>query len=295
MKTIKYIIITPAKNESVYVKHTIESVINQTINPLKWIIVDDGSNDSTSEIVKSYLDNYSFIKLLQREKSDLRNFGSKVYAIREGFKELNELEYDFYCNLDADVSFEPNYFETLLKKFEENPKLGICGGKVYDLIDGSFVEQMSGLHSVAGPVQFFRKQCYEEIGGYQPSPIGLVDAIAEVTARMKGWETTTFPEIIVNHHRKTSSENNNSYNIALREGKTDYHLGYHPIWHLLRTIARIETSPILIGSILRTYSFLKCYLIKEKRIVNEEFISFIRKEELKKIKDKIKSLLGNNA
>ena len=290
MSLNRYIIITPAKNEVQFIEKTIYSVINQTVKPLEWIIVDDGSSDSTSEIAKKYSDTYSFIKLIQREKNGSRNFGSKVFAIREGFKEINKLEYDFYCNLDADVSFEPDYFETLLMKFEKNTKLGICGGKVYDLVDGSFIKQKSSDQSVAGPVQFFRKQCYEEINGYKSSPIGLVDAIAEVTARMRGWETKTFPELIVKHHRKMSSANNTIYTIALREGKTDYHLGYHPIWHLLRSFARINSLPIILGSILRTYSFLKCNINKEERIVDEEFIRFIRKEEFKKIKDKIKSV-----
>lgn len=286
----RYIIITPAKNEAQFIEKTINSVINQTVKPLAWIIVDDGSSDSTSEIVKKYTDTYSYIQLVQREKNDSRNFGSKVFAIREGFKEINELEYDFYCNLDADVSFEPNYFETLLKKYDEDPILGICGGRVYDLVDGKFIEQKSSDESVAGSVQFFRKKCYEEIDGYQPSPIGLVDAIAEVTARMKGWETKTFTDVLVKHHRKMSSANNTNYTIALREGRTDYHLGYHPIWHILRSFERIVTAPIILGSILRTFSFAKCYWVKEKRIVDAEFINFIRKEELKKIRVKLKSL-----
>ncbi len=291
MNNFKYIIITPAKNEEKYIEKTILSVINQTVLPLKWVIVDDGSTDSTSDIVKRYLKDHAFIKLVQKEKTDTRNFGNKVFAIREGFKEISNLDYNFYCNLDADVSFEPDYFERLLKKFEINPKLGICGGKVYDLVNNHFIKQQSGENSVAGPIQFFRKECYIEINGYTFSKVGLVDAIAEVTARMRGWETKTFPEIVVKHHRRTSSENNNNYKIALREGKTDYHLGYHPSWHLLRSVARIGTPPIILGSILRTFSFAKCYWVKEKRTVNKEFINFIRKEELNKIKDKIKSIL----
>lgn len=294
MSLNKYIIITPAKNEALFIRFTLESVINQSIKPLLWLIVDDGSIDSTTEIVQEYIYKYSFIRLVRREKSGLRNFGSKVYAIREGFRALGKVEYDFYCNLDADVSFEPNYFETLLRRFDENPNLGICGGRVHDLIDGSFIAQKSSDNSVAGPIQFFRKQCYEEINGYKPSPIGLVDAVAEVTARMKGWETKTYSELAVKHHRKMSSANNNNYNIAIREGKTDYHIGYHPIWHLLRSFARIGNTPIILGSLLRTFSFAKCYWAKEKRIVDGEFIGFIRKEELKKIKDKIKSILRIN-
>lgn len=294
MSKDKYIIITPAKNEAKFVRYTLESVINQTIKPLKWIIVDDGSTDSTPDIINDYVSKYSFIKLVQRDKTDSRNFGSKVHAIREGFKELPDLEYDYYCNLDADVSFEPDYFEKLLNKFETNSKLGICGGKVYDLVNDHFVRQQSGEDSVAGPIQFFRKECYEEINGYTYSKVGLVDAIAEITARMRGWETKTFPELIVKHHRKTSSANNNKYSTALREGKTDFYLGYHPVWHIIRSIARIHTSPFIIGSILRTYSFILCYLTKEERNISLEFISFIRKEEFKKIKNTLNTLFANS-
>lgn len=97
-------LITPARNEEAYIVKTIQSLINQTILPKKWIIVSDGSTDRTDDIVKRYEANYDFIQLLRREPDTSRNFASKVYAIQAGFKLLNGIEYDFIGNLDADVS-----------------------------------------------------------------------------------------------------------------------------------------------------------------------------------------------
>ncbi len=281
-KMAKYIIITPAKNEEKYIELTIQSVIKQTVLPMKWIIVDDGSTDNTASIVRNYSEKYSFIRLVQLPFRKERHFAGKVYAIQEGFKHVEDVDYKFYCNLDGDVSFDPNYFEYLLNEFAKNPKLGICGGKVYDKIKDKFIAQKSGLDSVAGPVQFFRRECYENIGGYIPSELGLVDAVAEVTARMKGWETKTFPALIIKHHRKVSSAKNNSLQIAFREGLTDYHLGFHPLWHLLRSYSRLWSDPIFIGSIIRTVSFFNCYLTRKKRLVNTMFVEYIRHEERQK-------------
>ena len=134
----------------------------------------------------------------------------------------------------------------------------------------------------------FRRSCYEEIGGYTPSKNGLVDAIAEVTARMKGWQTHTFSEIKVHHNRKTGSENRNIFLSTLREGKMDYLFGLHPIFHIGRSIQRIKFYPVFLGSVFRTSSFIFHYIKRTKRPVNEDFMKFLRNEEKQKIKKYIR-------
>ncbi|MBI5661138.1 MAG: glycosyltransferase family 2 protein [Ignavibacterium album] len=282
---MNYIIITPAKNEEKFIEKTIQSVINQTIKPKLWVIVDDGSTDATAEIVKKYLIDYPFIKLIHRETSNERHFGNKVYAIRRGFEEIKDIEYQFYCNLDADVSFESDYFEFLLKKFAENPKLGICGGKVYDLINGRFVPQKYENHSVAGPVQFFRKECYESFGGYQIFKSGFIDGHAEISARKNGWVTQTFPELMVRHYKPAGVAKGSLWKIRYEGGKFEYKFGYSYLYHLLRTISTINSFRSFFGAISCMFGYLICVIKGDEKLVDDDFIKFVRFEQKQRLKN----------
>ena len=290
MNTYKYIVITPAKNEEKFIERTILSVINQTILPIRWIIVDDGSTDGTAEIVKKYLDKYPFIKLVQRENSIERHFGNKVYAIRRGFEEVKNIDYDFYCNLDADVSFEPNYFEFLLNKFKENPKLGICGGKVFDLIDGKFIPQRYENHSVAGPIQFFRRECHESFGGYQPFKVGFIDGHAEISARKNGWITQTFPELTVRHYKPAGSAKGNLWKIKFEGGKFEYRFGYLYVYHLIRNLSTVKSFSSLKEAIASILGYLDCLIKREEKLVNSDFIRYVHFEQKERIRKYLKKL-----
>jgi glycosyltransferase involved in cell wall biosynthesis len=279
-----YIIITPAKNEEKFIEKAIISVINQTILPLMWVIVDDGSSDSTAEIVKSYAEKYNFIRLVQREKGNSRNFGNKVYAIRRGFDEVKDLEYNYYCNLDADVSFKSNYFESLLKKFEEDPKLGICGGKVYGLKENIFFPQKYADNSIPGLTQFFRRTCYQQIGGYYPMIYGNEDGYVEVQARRFGWKTITFYDNVIFHHRITGSEWGNKFKQRFISGEIEYYFGYYYIYHLLRNLPRLFKKPYIIGYFAIIIGYITPKIIGKRRFVDNKFIEYIRKEQKERIK-----------
>lgn len=279
-----YIIITPAKNEEKFIEKTIKSVINQTIKPIRWVIVDDGSTDATAEIVKKYLKDYPFIKLIRRETNNERHFGNKVYAIRRGFEEIKDIEYQYYCNLDADVSFESDYFEFLLKKFAENPKLGICGGKIYDLVDGRFVPQKYENHSVAGPIQFFRKECYESFGGYPVSKLGFIDGFAEISARMRGWITITYEDLKVYHYRPVGTFRGSLIKRCFDGGKIEFYFGYSYIYHLLRNLPRLFGKPYVIGYFATLLGYIIPKLIGKKRYVENDFVKYLREEQIDRIK-----------
>lgn len=290
MNNRSYIIITPAKNESEFIGKTIDSVVNQTVKPLVWVIVDDGSTDNTTEIVKPYEEKYSFIKLVNRASEEKRNFGNKVFAVRRGFEEVQHINYTYYCNLDADVSFESNYFEVLLKKFEENPRLGICGGKVYDLVNDSFHFQGYELHSVAGPTQFFRKECYESFSGYQSFESGFIDGHAEISARMNGWITQTFPELKVKHYRPAGIAKGSKLKMKFEGGRFEYRFGYSYSYHLIRSVGTFKNRPFLIGGLASMIGFLSCLLKAEEKVVDIDFIRFVRNEQSRRLKKKLKSV-----
>jgi len=213
-------------------------------------VVNDGSTDRTDEIVERYARNHSLIQPVRAGEKSERNCSSKVKAFKAGYGLLGDTKYDYIGNLDADVSFGPEYFEQVLKRFEENAELGIGGGIIQELIDGEYVTQTISLNSVAGAVQLFRRHCYEDIGGYIPIKEGGIDAAAEIMARMRGWKTQTFPELKVLHHRRVAIGKGNILSMRFRTGRTNRLLGYHPLFQMLSSLYRIKQRPYLLGSLL---------------------------------------------
>jgi len=147
----KYVLITAAKNEQDYIEKTIQSVLHQTILPHKWIIVSDGSTDNTDSIVKKYMEKHDFIKLITRTGNENRNFGSKAMSVTTAYEHIKNIDFDFVGNVDADISFDSNYYENMLFKFKGNPKLGIVGGTRYDQHPHRFEKVKCAKNSVGGP------------------------------------------------------------------------------------------------------------------------------------------------
>ena len=174
-----YVIITPAHNEETWLGLTAESVVAQTIRPVKWVVVNDASTDGTREVVEDYAARHPFIELVNIERARGRDFGNKVRAFNAGFERVKGLDFDFVGNLDADISLQPSYFENILRQFEADPKLGLAGGMVHTSLDGQFLSQNVALDSVAGAVQLFRRECFKQVGGYRAMPLGGIDTAAE--------------------------------------------------------------------------------------------------------------------
>lgn len=283
-RTPKYVIITPARNEDAYIEKTIEAVTAQTILPEKWVIVSDGSTDRTDDIVKRYEKNYDFIQLLRIESDCPRNFASKVYAIRAGIERLDGFEYNFLGILDADVSFEPSYYERVLTKFRENPKLGIAGGILSEPHAGEWTQQLTSTSwSVSGPIQMFRRQCYEDIGGYITLQKGGVDAVAEVMARMHKWEVRSFPDIKVLHHRPTGSSYGNILYNRFHIGIKEYSYGNHLLFEMAKCFWRVREKPYVFGSVFRLSGYFWAFLRRDLREVPADVVGFMRHEQMQRL------------
>lgn len=281
----EYILITPARNEEGYVEETIQSVISQTILPKRWIIVSDGSTDRTDEIVSKYAEKYEFIQLMRANTHSERNFGSKVDAFNFGYQRLKNIKYDYIGNLDADITFESDYFERIIGKFNSNSKLGVAGGWIHELHNGKYRERWGNrIKNVPGAIQLFRRKCFEEIGGYIPFEKGGIDTIAEAKVRMHGWEVKSFPSIYVFHHRCTGFNNSNMFSNGFRGGIKHYTLGYHPIYEVAYCVRRLGYKPYIIGSFLNFAGYFWSFFLKENRPLPLEFVKFLREEQLERLK-----------
>ena len=283
MINTNYILITSAHNEEKLIGNTIKSVLNQTMKPIEWVIIDDGSSDNTSTIVKNFTTKNQFIKLITKNSSSPRDFASKVNAIRLAVSKISCNDYKYIGILDADITFNSEYYRNIIDRMEVDPKLGIAGGKITDLIDGKLIPLYLHPNIVRGAVQFFRRKCYEEIGGLLPLKYGGEDTAACFSARLKGWEVKNFTEFEGFHHRLTGTADRSIIRARFRNGFVEYHLGYHPFFQFVKCLSRIKEKPIVIGSLFRFIGFWWATIKQEQRIISIEHQAFVRKEQLDRL------------
>ncbi|MGD0222999.1 MAG: glycosyltransferase family A protein [Terriglobia bacterium] len=289
--TPPYALITPARNEEAFIEKTIESVINQTALPVKWVIVDDGSTDRTPEIVSRYLAKYPWIEMVQMPQRRDRSFAAKVGAFNAGYERVTGLQYEIIGNLDADISFEKDHLEFLARKFAEDPTLGVAGTVFREEGYSSATDSFEGRKHVSGQCQLFRRQCWEEIGGYIPHRAGGIDWMAVTTARMKGWKTESFREKSFFHYRHLGTAERSVLASSFSYGEKDYYLGGHPIWELFRVAYRATKPPYVLAGLALGLGYCWAFLSRTPRPVSRELMAFHRKEQMTKLKAILKSLV----
>jgi glycosyltransferase involved in cell wall biosynthesis len=279
----EYALITPAKNEEGQIQHTIRSMVRQLVLPQRWVIVNDGSTDRTGEIVEQYARDYDFIIPVHSQKSHGEGFGSKVRAFEAGYALLKNTDYRFIGNLDADVSFEEGYFEKLLGEFSNDSQLGLAGGIILEQIGEHFVPQRISANSVAGAVQLFRRECFEQINGYRALTLGGIDTVAEIMARMKGWTVRTVFHLPVMHYGRVTTGCKSVCRSRFNKGFNNYLLGYHPLFHVMASLSRATVRPYIVGSFMMMAGYLWAYTNQAERPLPFEVMDFLRKEQMKRI------------
>jgi GT2 family glycosyltransferase len=279
---LDFVLITPARNEAAFIERTIHSVLAQTRTPRRWIVVSDGSTDGTDDIVRRYT-HVGWIQLLRLPGDGPRNFAAKVRAFEAGLALLQDVPYDVIGNVDADVSFPPDFFAYLLDQFAGDPKLGVAGTHYVEGDFNSFRDSFINPAHVNGQCQLFRRACFEDIGGYVPIEGGGIDWVAVTTARMKGWTTRSFGERVFEHHRTMGTAGGNELRARYAYGKKDYALGGHPMWQLLRGSFQLTKPPYLLGGILLLAGYFGCWLKRAPRAISPELMAFHRREQLERI------------
>lgn len=282
-----YVIITPAFNEEKYIEDTIKGVLSQNIIPVIWIIIDDGSNDGMACIIKEYAKKYDWIKYVFRPKVPGQSYyGSNVYAIQEGVKHLGDINYDYLAILDADIALPVDYYDKLLSRMEKDSELGITSGVYMDRIgENKFRKVLNDRRSTPKALTVFRKLCFEDIGGFVPMKYGGEDTIACFTARMKGWKTWSFPDIVAIHNKPVGTGHaNNLLKIRFRQGFGEYFIATYPLFMLVKSLRRcIKEKPYLFGGLARLLGFIYAHFIGEPRQIPKELIKYIRKEQFGRV------------
>jgi glycosyltransferase involved in cell wall biosynthesis len=281
--SLSYVLITPARDEATFIEQTIQSVITQTVLPLKWVIVSDGSTDGTDDIVRRYAAQHGWIELVRMPERDERHFAGKVGAFNAGYARLDPVIYDVVGNLDADISVDPDYFAFLLDKFKTMPDLGVAGTPFVE--EGfKYNYDFVNIDHVSGACQMFRAKCFQEIGGYKPIEGGGIDFVAVTTARMMGWRTRTFTEKTCLHHRLTGTGNSGLLKARFKVGQKDYFLGGHPVWEIFRALYQMTLRPYVLGGIFILAGYLWAWFNRFERRVPPELMRFRQREQMQQLR-----------
>ena len=283
-----YVLITPVHNEEEFIEKTIKSVVCQSVLPVRWLIVDDASEDRTPEIIAHYQGRYDFIECYRLERGDVGSYYSRrTHVVLAGYEKVRHLEFDFIAALDADLQLgQDDYYESILREFDSNAKLGVASGVYLDLIDGRPRKVLRSDISTSGGLQVFRRECYEQIGGYVPLRYGGDDSLAEYTARMNGWQTRSFPAYRAIHKRPVGTRGKASILKArYGQGITDYYLGSHVLFVLAKSLRRCCLErPFVAGGAARMIGFIAACFSSEKISIPDDVIRYIRKEQMGRLR-----------
>jgi biofilm PGA synthesis N-glycosyltransferase PgaC len=280
----QYVLITPARNEAKFIELAIQSVVAQTVRPMRWVVVSDGSTDGTDEIIQNYTAENPWIELVRMPERRERSFAGKVQAFNAGYDRVRDLRYQAIVSLDADISFENDYFEFLLQKLAENPALGLVGTPFKESTNPAYDYRFVNIEHVSGACQVFRRECFEAIGGYVPVNGGGIDYIAVLTARMKGWKTRTFTDKVSLHHREMGTAERGVLAARFKIGVKDYNFGNHPLWEVCRTLYQMSQPPFAIGGLALASGYVWSSVRGADRPVSKELVEFSRQEQMERLK-----------
>jgi glycosyltransferase involved in cell wall biosynthesis len=245
--------------------------------------VSDGSTDDTDNIVKRYCAQHDWIKFLRMPERRERHFAAKVRAFDAGHAEVKGLNYEVIGNLDADISFEADHFSFLMQKFAENPRLGVAGTAFREGSE-QYDYRYTSIEHVSGQCQMFRRQCFEEIGGYVPAEGGGIDLVAVIKARMAGWKTRTFSERIFIHHRQMGTAKYGPLMAKFKDGEKDYVLGGHPVWEIFRCIYQSGRRPFVVGGCALGAGFACALAQRRKRSIPSDVMEYRRREQMARLR-----------
>jgi poly-beta-1,6-N-acetyl-D-glucosamine synthase len=264
----RYIIVSPVKDEEQYVELTLRSVISQTLKPVLWVIVDDGSKDSTPEIIQRYLSRNPFIRLVHNPHAGIRQPGSAVIrAFKCGHESIETSDYDFIVKLDCDLSFGKDYFQSLLGRFTEDHQLGIASGVYLEMgEDGAWKEVVMPSYHAAGACKVLRRNCFEEIEGFIVA--AGWDTVDEIRAMTLGWKTGHFIDLPMKHH-KPEGAGIGTIKTSVMHGEIYYLTGGGKLFFLLKVLHRMMSKPYVLGAMALSWGYMKALWQRKTSLVTE--------------------------
>jgi len=276
----RYCLITPCRDEAAYARRTLDSVAAQTATPSLWVIVDDGSSDETPAILAEYAARLPWIRVIRRDNRGHRKVGAGVIeAFNAGYATIDPEAFDYVCKLDLDLELPAGYFEGLMRRMDEEPRLGTTSGKPWFVHpqSGALVPEVCGDEMSVGMTKFYRRTCFTDIGGFVSQV--MWDGIDCHRARMRGWlaESRADEPLRFLHLRPQGASQQGIWTGRTRAGFGQYFMGTVPLYYLASAVFRLFEHPAVIGSIAMLWGYARSAITRQPRYPDLEFRRFLRR------------------
>lgn len=274
----RYVLISPCRNEAVYMRSTLDSVVAQSVQPALWVIVDDGSTDETPAILQEYAARHPWIRIVTRQDRGHRSVGPGVIdTFYAGYQTIEPSDFEFMCKLDLDLELPPRYFEILMQRMTDNPQIATCSGKAYVREGGTPIPERHGDDTSLGMTKFYRTACFEKIGGFVREV--MWDGIDNHRCRMNGWTACSWdePDLRFIHLRPMGSSQDSIYVGRMRHGYGQYFMGTGPVFMFASAVFRVNQKPYVLGSLAMMWGWLKAAIQRKPRYGDAAFRRYLRR------------------
>ena len=250
----RYVLISPCRDEALYARRTLDSVAAQTLQPSLWIVVDDGSTDETPEILEEYAGKLEYMRVIRRR---------------------HRPEYRTVCHVEREAYAAAG----LVRRMEENPRIGTCSGKPYfiDPRNGQLVSEKCGDETSVGMTKLYRVECFREIGGFVRQV--MWDGIDCHRCRMEGWIARSWddPDLRFVHLRPIGSSDRGWWRGRMRHGFGQYFMGTGIVYMTASALFRMTRPPFILGGLAMWWGYVSSWLLREPRYNDREFSRFLRR------------------
>jgi glycosyltransferase involved in cell wall biosynthesis len=275
----RYALITPCRDEAKYARRTLDAVVNQTVRPALWVIVDDGSKDETPAILAEYAAKHPWIKVVRRQdRGDRKLGGGVIDAFYTGYDTIDPSQFDYVTKLDLDLDLPHNYFESLMHRMEADPRIGTASGKPFFVQEstGKTIDEVCGDENSVGMVKFYRTACFTQIGGFVREL--MWDGIDCHRCRQLGWIAVSWtdPELRFEHLRPMGTSHKNWWTGRVRHGTGQYFMGTSVPYICASAAYRLFKPPVFVGSMAMLWGYFRSMLQRKPRYGDREFRRFLR-------------------
>jgi glycosyltransferase involved in cell wall biosynthesis len=288
---LSYAAITPTRNEAENLRRLAPCMASQTTIPTRWIIVDNGSTDDTPAIARELSDRHPWITLIEIPGEEVATRGAPVVrAFHAGIASLSD-PVDVIVKLDADVSFDDNYFAQQLGVFEREPSLGISGGVCLEpQEDGTWQAVRVTRDHVRGAIRAYRAACLEQVTPLEER-MGW-DGVDELKAQVNGWTTRTVPELSFYHYRVLGARES-AWLMWSRQGDMSHFMGYRMSYVLARTAFYLRRD---VRAIAMVWGYARAMTERRPRCSSDAAIAHLRElQSWHALPSRIREKLGHQA
>ena len=270
----RHVVVTPSRNESLFLPELAKSMLQQSIVPSKWIVVLHNTEDESVKFLNNLMEQCDWISVISVNDKSKRRRGSQIASLINKGLESSPTDWGYFSKIDADMILPSDYFERLFAQFSDNPNLGIASGSCF-LIENRLrrKEKVSKTHTRGG-LKTYRRECFDHISGIRE--VDGWDGVDNILAQMEGWETVNFPMIEVHHRRRTGSSSGLLWG-CFETGRFAYSMRYFFPFILARSIHQMFRKPILIGGIAMFFGYIYGKIAKMESSLSKEEVKFLHK------------------